>query len=55
MPLRHILLWAGPCSSILTPNAIDSEGEEAWVLVRLFYLDRIEICTRAMVSLEQRV
>jgi hypothetical protein len=55
MPLRHVLLRARSTTSTLASKSIDRDGEEARVFVRLFYLDRVQVCVEARISSMPRV
>lgn len=43
MPLRAVLVRARCRAAILAPEAIHGQGEETWVLVRVFSADRVEL------------
>lgn len=48
MPLRHVLLRTRSSTSILSAESIHCEGEEAWVLKCLLYLDGIEVARKGI-------
>lgn len=43
VPLGHVLLWRRSWAASLAAKGIDSQGEQAWVLVALLNLDSVEL------------